>query len=83
MKILYEFFKCEDCPYCRKGRTYGNDGRDGHTVFVCSKGAFGGYEKLGRYAYGESFESVRKGINNNCPLNDISECVKNIEKGYN
>lgn len=73
MKILYEFFKCEDCPYCRKGRTYGNDGRDGRIVFVCSKGAFGGHEEFSGYAYGESSETIGKGINKNCPLNYISE----------
>lgn len=71
MKIIYEFFKCEHCPYCKKGQSYGNDGRDGYTVFVCDKGAFGGYEKFGNYAYGEDFSTVRKGINRNCHLQSI------------
>lgn len=27
MKIVYEFFNCEECPYCKKGYSYGTDGR--------------------------------------------------------
>ena len=68
MKIIYEFFKCEECPYCKKGHTYGNDGRDGKTVFICSKGAFGGYEHDG-YAYGKE---ITEGIDEKCPLKDIN-----------
>ena len=30
MKIIYEFYKCLDCPYLTSGRTYGTDGRNGH-----------------------------------------------------
>ena len=69
MKIIYEFFSCEDCPYCKKGKTYGNDGRDGDTVFVCGKGAFGYFE--GYYAKGKNYGDVRSGIDKNCPLESL------------
>lgn len=42
ISVDYEITGCVDCPYLRTGRTYGNDGRDGWTVYICSKGVFGG-----------------------------------------
>ena len=51
MKIVYEFFNCGECPYCKQGRSYGTDGRDGVIVFICKQGAFGGVD--GGYAYGK------------------------------
>lgn len=49
MKITidYEVSGCSDCPYLAKGRTYGNDGRDGRLVYKCNKGTFGGSNDLG------------------------------------
>lgn len=43
MKITveYEVSGCKDCPYLTKGKTYGNDGRDGVVVYICEKGAYG------------------------------------------
>ena len=65
MKIVYEFFRCEECPYCKKGYSYGTDGRgDGRTVFVCRQGACGGY------AYGKIITEIREGIDKNCPLKE-------------
>lgn len=52
MKISIDVTGCQDCPYLRTGRTFGNDGRDGRTVFKCSKGVFGGKDDWG-YSYGE------------------------------
>lgn len=46
MKIEIEVTGCSDCPSLRKGRTYGNDGRDGTLVYICKKGAFGGVDRL-------------------------------------
>ena len=37
MKIVYEFFNCGECPYCKQGRSYGADGKDGVTVLYVSK----------------------------------------------
>lgn len=71
MKIVYEFFNCEECPYCKQGRSYGTDGRDGITVFICRQGAFGGFEHDG-YAYGKIITEIREGIDKNCPLEDIN-----------
>lgn len=42
VKIDYEITGCNDCPYLRKGTDFGNDGR---TVYICSKGAYGGFGK--------------------------------------
>ena len=70
MKIVYEFFRCEECPYCKKGYSYGTDGRgDGRTVFVCRQGAFGRYEH-GGYAYRKIITEIREGIDKNCPLKE-------------
>lgn len=69
MKILYEFFNCFDCPYCKKGVTYGNDGRDGWTVYICEKGAFG--KRDGCYAEGKYCKEVHDEIDENCPLKNL------------
>lgn len=69
MKIVYEFFNCEECPYCKQGRSYGTDGRDGITVFICRQGAFGGAD--GGYAYGKVITEIREGIDKNCPLDNL------------
>ena len=53
MKIEIEVTGCSDCPSLRKGKTYGNDGRDGWLVYICEKGAFGGRDGL-FYDYGET-----------------------------
>lgn len=37
----YEFDNCNGCPELATGRTFGNDGRDGSTVYICNKGCFG------------------------------------------
>lgn len=44
MKITidYEVTGCSDCPHLKKGKTFGNDGRDGVLVYKCDKGVFGG-----------------------------------------
>ena len=71
MKIVYEFFSCEECPYCKKGYSYRTDGRGyGRTVFVCKQGAFGGAD--GGYAYGKVITEIRNGIDKQCPLEDIN-----------
>ena len=70
MKILYEFFNCEECPYCKKGYSYGTDGRNGRAVFICRQGAFGGASG-GGYAYGKIRAEIREGIDKNCPLNNL------------
>ncbi len=71
MKIVYEFFNCGECPYCEKGSSYGTDGRGyGRTVFICKQGAFGGAD--GGYAYGKVIAEIRKGIDEQCPLEDIN-----------
>ena len=70
MKIVYEFFNCGECPYCKQGRSYGTDGRDGETVFICKQGAFGGAD--GEYAYGKVITEIRKGIDEQCSLEDIN-----------
>ena len=70
MKIIYEFYKCLDCPYLTSGRTYGTDGRDGHKVFICAKGAFGGFYDGGFGAYGKSYKDIES-IDNKCPLKSI------------
>ena len=70
MKIVYEFFNCGECPYCKQGRSYGTDGRDGETVFICKQGAFGGAD--GGYAYGKVITAIRQGIDEQCPLGDIN-----------
>ena len=74
MKIVYEFFNCGECPYCEKGYSYRTDGRGyGRTVFVCKKGAFGGYEHGGyAYAYGKTITEIKNGIDKQCPLEDIN-----------
>lgn len=74
MKIVYEFFNCGECPYCEKGYSYRTDGRGyGRTVFVCKKGAFGGYEHGGyAYAYGKTITEIKNGIDEQCPLEDIN-----------
>ena len=41
MKITIEVKGCHECPYLKRDRTYGNDGRDGEIVYYCVKGAFG------------------------------------------
>ena len=70
MKIVYEFFNCGEWPSCEKGYSYGTDGRDGVTVFICKQGAFGGAD--GGYAYGKVITEIRKGIDEQCPLGDIN-----------
>lgn len=37
----YEFESCSGCPELSTGRTFGNDGRDGSTVYICNQGCFG------------------------------------------
>lgn len=51
MKITidYEVSGCKDCPYLTTGRTFGNDGRDGTTVYKCNKGVFGGSNSWGSF----------------------------------
>ena len=70
MKIVYEFFNCGECPYCEKGYSYGTDGRDGVTVFICKQGAFGGAN--GGCAYGKVITEIRKGSDEQWPLEDIN-----------
>ena len=69
MKIIMEFNSCLDCPYCKTGRTYGNDGRDGWTNYYCSKGAFGEHD--GSYIVGKEYKEVCVDIDANCPLENI------------
>ena len=38
---------CKSCPYCIKGITYGNDGRDGKTTHKCKLEIWGGCENFG------------------------------------
>ena len=69
MKITIEVKGCHECPYLKRGRTYGNDGRDGEIVYYCVKGAFGKiltgiYEG---YTEGPSFKPFY--IPHNCPYN--------------
>lgn len=42
IKIEFDITGCVDCPQLTTGRTFGNDGRDGQTVYKCKKGVFGG-----------------------------------------
>ena len=37
-KVVLEVTGCDDCPYCKSGRSYS---KDGETVYYCEKGAFG------------------------------------------
>ncbi|XZN14484.1 hypothetical protein ACSW9O_15570 (plasmid) [Clostridium perfringens] len=47
VSIDFEITNCGDCPFLTKGRTFGNDGRDGVTVYKCKKGVFGGTDEFG------------------------------------
>ena len=38
--------------------------------FICKQGAFGGAD--GGYAYGKVITEIRKGIDEQCPLEDIN-----------
>ena len=69
MKITIEVKGCHECPYLKRGRTYGNDGRDGEIVYYCVKGAFG--KKLtGIYeGYTEGLHHIPSHIPTNCPCN--------------
>lgn len=69
MKIIYEFDTCIDCPYCYKGNTYGNDGRDGCPNYICKKGAFGKHD--GCYVIGKKWGEVNNNIDVNCPLKNL------------
>lgn len=51
----YEFDNCNGCPELKTGRSFGNDGRDGRTVYICNKGCFGKYNSVyGNYDSGLS-----------------------------
>lgn len=68
MKVLLEFEinKCGECPFIKTGWTFGNDGRDGRTVYICSKGAFGILkDKLG---YSEGLIKIPDDIPKKCPI---------------
>lgn len=77
---------CRNCPYKYTSMTYGNDGRDGHTVNLCSKGVFGRMEtgNFEGYAEGLRFEDLPNVIPYNCPFNnkihpntvEIANCIK-------
>lgn len=56
--------QCAGCPRLITGRTYGNDGRDGHLVYKCSEGAFGGIDDWG---YSLGLEVAPKEIHPECP----------------
>lgn len=52
--VHYETIKitnCSDCPYCKTGMTFGNDGRDGKTVYICERGAFGKRDAVEYYGF--------------------------------
>ena len=63
--IKYEVENCNNCPYLAKGRTFGNDGRDGKTVYKCTKGAYGGKDEFG---YSTGSYSIPKVPPYGCPL---------------
>ena len=63
--IEYEVENCKNCPYLAKGRTFGNDGRDGETVYKCTKGAYGGKDEFG---YSTGSYSIPKVPPYGCPL---------------
>lgn len=52
--INLEVTGCKNCPYTRIGRSFGNDGRDGSTVYICTQGAFGGKYDDGFGEFGPS-----------------------------
>lgn len=69
VSIDYEFDTCRDCPYLRTGRSFGNDGRDGSTVYICRKGCFGGTDDI----YGD-FGELKKPTTPpySCPFIEVS-----------
>jgi len=69
VSIDYEFDNCEDCPYLRTSRDFGNDGRDGSTVYICKKGCFGGTDRV----YGDYGESeIPTTPPYSCPFIEVS-----------
>jgi|GEM_PF-1097639 len=70
MKVLLEFEinNCNDCPYITGGRTFGNDGRDGKYVHVCSKGVFGKKNDERDYGYSSGLSKIPENIPENCLL---------------
>ena len=67
MKITIEVFGCVECPYLKTGKTYGNDGRDGETVYLCKLGAFGHKLKGVYEGYSEGKRIAPSYIPENCP----------------
>ena len=67
IQVEFEFDDCYQCPFIRKGRTYGNDGRDGQVVFICAKGAFGNINDFQKHGYVSGLSSI-EGIHKNCPF---------------
>lgn len=59
-----EVNSCRECPKLKKGRTFGNDGRDGVLVYICSEGAFGGDDGWG---YSTGLKVAPKDIPTDCP----------------
>jgi len=73
MKVLLEFeiTNCNECPFLTNGRTFGNDGRDGSFVHICSKGAFGKKKDEREYGYSSGLSRVPEVIPENCPLKSM------------
>ena len=68
MKVIIEVNSCEECPFLKRARTYGNDGKDGIILPYCSKGCFGKFEPNSKF-YLEYHKEDISVIHPNCKLN--------------
>ena len=69
-KIVTVLDSCNQCPELIRGRTYGNDGRDGKVSFKCGKNIWGGHPV---FFHGEDqnyllAHKIPEKIPPNCPL---------------
>lgn len=64
--VTFKVSGCRGCPYLKTGRTYGNDGRDGSEVFICTEGVYGDPVYTG---YWEGLSKIPNVTPQDCPFN--------------
>jgi len=75
VSIDYEFDNCRNCPYLRTAKTYGNNGRDGDTVYICDKGCFG---RRCLDGYNSGLQLIPTEIPYGCPFRDRDETIDKL-----
>lgn len=64
--VTFTIHGCKGCPYLTTGKTYGNDGRDGSEVFICSEGVYGDCIDTG---YWTGLDKIPNVTPQDCPYN--------------